>query len=602
MPSKPVEHVEKGDRSPSSHRRLTPEPQKSPNALRKSPIVAAIAFVGGKVGAIARLRLSPAFLGGFASAIASTATLASYPSNPLGRYLYQEFLDVQPLATAAVGATLLDLSAEAAIVEVPIPRPLPEIHDYARKAKVPVFMYHDILPRKEVFFDVTPRELRADFEFLRRQEITPVSLDDLVLHLRTGAPLPEKPVLLSFDDGYGGHYEYVYPLLKEYSYPATFAIYTNKMELKGGRTSVTWEQLQEMAADPLVTLTSHSISHPNDLRELNDEDLDREVFESKQILEERLGIEIKYFTYPVGKSDDRVRERVAAAGYIAGLSMKDGNTKFANNSEDLLQIARFGQSRLEQVSPQAWGGYPLPRADGGFNFSTPIRRQRHRVGRHEIMLITGGRPLTIHDNTRDQVQNIIRGTEAIAAVDGTFFSLRYLTSNKLFGPALSSISRNEENFIPGDPGENPLLANRPLVLIGPESANFVPFDPDRHNTMEGLQAELAAVTDAFVGAAWLVREGEAQPRESFGKLYGFDAYRFRAFWGINLAGQPVVGASMNPIDSVSLGKVLEELGFRDAIMLDSGASTSLVYRGDSQMIFTPRPVPHVVALFAPSAQ
>ena len=54
--------------------------------------------------------------------------------------------------------------------------------------------------------------------------------------------------------------------------------------------------------------------------------------------------------------------------------------------------------------------------------------------------------------------------------------------------------------------------------------------------------------------------------------------------------------SKEPIDSVALGAALVKAGFRDAVMLDSGASTSLTYKGESQVGYIPRPVPHVVAL------
>ncbi|MEO0685177.1 MAG: polysaccharide deacetylase family protein, partial [Cyanobacteria bacterium J06649_11] len=114
----------------------------------------------------------------------------------------------------------------------------PNIDDKARKAKVPIAMYHDILPKKEVFFDVTPEELEAHFELIKSKGVTPISLDQLTIHLRTGSPLPEKPILLTFDDGYGGHYKYVYPLLKKYNYPAVFSVYTKNMGINTGRSHV----------------------------------------------------------------------------------------------------------------------------------------------------------------------------------------------------------------------------------------------------------------------------------------------------------------------------------------------------------------------------
>jgi peptidoglycan/xylan/chitin deacetylase (PgdA/CDA1 family) len=470
----------------------------------------------------------------------------------------------------------------------------PEIHPDARRAKVPIIMYHDILPQKEVFFDVTPEELRKDFELIKAKGLTPISMDWLMAHLRTGHPLPSKPILLTFDDGYGGHYDYVYPLLKEFKYPALFSIYTEKMDLKGGRTAVTWEQLQEMAADPLVTIASHSVSHPGDLRNLSDEQLEQEIILSKKILEELLARPIHYFTYPVGKFDQRVKDEVEKAGYLSALAMDDVNEQWAGESEDLLAIARFGQSSLEKVIAQVWGGHPLPRRDGGFNFTTPIVQEKFTVKQTPIIMITGGKPNTIHAKSRYQVPEIIADTEAVAAVDGGFFSLKYLDSNVMIGPVLT---HNSQEFIPGNEEENQKLRNRPLVLINDQAVKFIPFVPEQHNTRSGIQQEMLDVRDAFVGAAWLVKNGKPQPAETFGNLFDFDIARHRAFWGLNQGGQPVIGVSARPVDSVSLGKILHELGMRDAIMLDSGASTSLAYKGQSLVGYTPRPVPHVVALY-----
>jgi len=238
--------------------------------------------------------------------------------------------------------------------------PWPSINEQAKLARVPIMMYHDILPTKEVFFDVTPSELEEHFELIKAQGLTPISLDLLMTHLQTGIPLPEKPILLTFDDGYGGHYEYVYPLLKKYGYPAVFSIYIKGVGNNVGRTHVNWEQLREMAANPLVTIASHSVTHPNDLTKLPDEQLQKEIVESKNILETQLGLNIRYFTYPVGKYDPRVANLVSGAGYQLALTMNDLDERFAGASENLLAVSRFGQSKLKEAIAQAWGGPKLP--------------------------------------------------------------------------------------------------------------------------------------------------------------------------------------------------------------------------------------------------
>ncbi len=472
------------------------------------------------------------------------------------------------------------------------PVPWPQIHPRAQQARVPVMMYHDILPEKQVFFDVTPAEFERHLELIQQKGLTPISLDQLVTHLRTGVPLPDKPILLTFDDGYAGHYTYVYPLLKKYGYPAVFSIYTAKVGKQIGRSSLTWEQLRQMAADPLVTIASHSVSHKV-MPGLSIAELETETRESKQILETELGSPIRYFTYPEGKYDASVSAAVQAAGYTAALTMNDQDERLAGQSDNLLAIGRIGQSRLEEMLDVAWGGPALPNWSMGFDFTAPIQRSDAKIDGVSFNFISGGRPITIHADKRYQVPEILKGTNAIAAVDGGFFSLEVLDSNEMLGPVLS---QNTGEFIPGKSGEVPLLRDRPLVLIQADQVEFVPFDPDRHNSLAGIQAQMPGVQDAFVAAGWLVDKGQPQPLERFGRLYSVNEARHRAFWGINQQGQPVIGVSADPIGAVDLGIALAKAGFRDAVMLDSGASTSLAYQGESLVGYIPRPVPHVVAL------
>ncbi len=511
------------------------------------------------------------------SDVTQTATWLEQPANGVGTLI----TNVAPQLLAYLNAT-----------------PFPNINQRARLARVPVMMYHDILPEKKVFFDVTPDEFEAHLQLIQKKGLTPISMDQLVTHLRTGLPLPEKPIVLTFDDGYAGHYSYVYPLLKKYGYPALFAIYTAKVGKHMGRSSLTWEQLREMAKDPLITISSHSVNH-KPMAGMSADQLRIETQESKRILESELGIPIRYFTYPEGRYDAQAIDAVEQAGYNAALTMDDNDERLAGQSESLMAIGRIGQSRLAEMVNVAWGGPKLPSWDRSFDFTTPISRTNAVIDRTPFIFISGGRPITIHAKTRNQVPKILEGTPAVAAVDGGFFSLEFLDSNEMLGPVYSQV---EGEFIPGKRGENPFLDKRPLVLISAHAVKFVPFDHNKHNTLEGIQAEMPDVTDAFVAGGWLVENGQPQPVERFGRLYSVNEARHRAFWGINEAGQPQIGVSQEPIGSVDLGIALAKAGFRDAVMLDSGGSTSLAYKGASLVGYTPRPVPHVVALVPPSVE
>lgn len=138
--------------------------------------------------------------------------------------------------------------------------------------------YHDaqdiLLPEpKKSEMLVTAEHLAQHFEWLKRNGYTPVSIEQIIQARQGKITLPEKAILLSFDDGYVNFYETIYPLLKLYQYPAVFAVVSSWLEpeagkmIKYGKTLLprkaflSWDQIKEMQASGLVEIASHSHDH-----------------------------------------------------------------------------------------------------------------------------------------------------------------------------------------------------------------------------------------------------------------------------------------------------------------------------------------------------
>ena len=126
-----------------------------------------------------------------------------------------------------------------------------------------VISYHDV--RDDVaksgdpdVYAVNTRNLIQQFDWLAANGYHPVSMAQLVRHVKQGEPLPERPVLLTFDDGLRSVYTKAFPLLRAYNYPAVVAVVTSWLELPEGQNfdygprffgrddCVTWDQLKEM--------------------------------------------------------------------------------------------------------------------------------------------------------------------------------------------------------------------------------------------------------------------------------------------------------------------------------------------------------------------
>lgn len=226
----------------------------------------------------------------------------------------------------------------------------PQVAPGGHSPYVAVIVWHDVVPAKEVWFDTTLETFRAQLREIRRGGYHVVTLQALREHLERGAPLPSRPLVLTFDDDGHGIYENAYPLLARYRFPATVFVHTNYV----GRTTHmkrhnTWAQLERMSHSGLITIQSQTANHPPDLRALSDADVVHEYTLSRSSLVYHLGRNhpIYAIVYPQDNYDARVERLAYENGYELGFTEDWGN---AGDSANLLEIHRYSAlTRFDQA-------------------------------------------------------------------------------------------------------------------------------------------------------------------------------------------------------------------------------------------------------------
>lgn len=118
--------------------------------------------------------------------------------------------------------------------------------------RVPILMYHSILrdSARQGKYVISPAVLAADLDALQEKGYTAVTVSDLLAYVQDGADLPEKPVMITFDDGYYNNYIYAYPLLKQRGMKAVVSIIGSQTALftDNGEENAYWSHLAGLTA------------------------------------------------------------------------------------------------------------------------------------------------------------------------------------------------------------------------------------------------------------------------------------------------------------------------------------------------------------------
>jgi len=180
----------------------------------------------------------------------------------------------------------------------------------------PILLYHHVSDAGYGSrYYVTLDDFRAQMETLRDWGYTSITVSDLVNVLINGGELPDRPVVITFDDGNINIYQNAFPIMHEMGFIGTLYIVANRLD---ARLFINSEQLREMANDGWE-IGSHGMSHA-DLT-LDSSSVRYEVLQSRLTLEDAIGEPVNTFAYPYGKTDEFVTNQVSEYGYHAGMGL-----------------------------------------------------------------------------------------------------------------------------------------------------------------------------------------------------------------------------------------------------------------------------------------
>lgn len=235
---------------------------------------------------------------------------------------------------------------------------------------LPVIMYHSVKPNNCGKDSITPWEFENDLKYLKENGYETITMLQLINYCGGNGNLPEKPVILSFDDGYYNNYKYVYPLLQKYDMCIVFSIITRAVEKFSLKPSdnvnyshATWDQINEMLGSGLVEIQNHSYDlHKygsnrvgcgqikGELLEKYEEVLCDDINKSQTLIKEMTGTTPTTFAYPYGKYNDNTVEILKNQGFQATLSCEYGLNLINKSGEtDLFNLKRICRAHNQSI-------------------------------------------------------------------------------------------------------------------------------------------------------------------------------------------------------------------------------------------------------------
>lgn len=218
------------------------------------------------------------------------------------------------------------------------------------KDKVLILAYHRVTSSGKDPMAISVDDFRAQMDYFQGRGYSTLTLEEFFAASTQGRE-PGKTFVITFDDGYRDNYIFAFPVLKLFSFRATFFLTTdfvgkeelfpwdrrkNWAEVVEEDLPLTWEQVYEMR-EYGMEFGSHTCSHRY-LDELPEAEMLEEIFKSKRYLEQKFGSGVNSFCYPSGRLNQKVKDEVRRAGYLGAVV----TPRCRQLDEDLYSLKRIG--------------------------------------------------------------------------------------------------------------------------------------------------------------------------------------------------------------------------------------------------------------------
>ncbi|PKO23602.1 MAG: hypothetical protein CVU38_03180 [Chloroflexi bacterium HGW-Chloroflexi-1] len=219
--------------------------------------------------------------------------------------------------------------------------------------RAPILMYHYVSEPPQDADDirqdlsVPPERFDDHLRYLSDAGYHVITLDDLLYALTQGRALPDKPIILTFDDGYEDNYLNAFPLLQKYGMVGEFFIMTDVVNAKTAGY-MTWAQIEEMARVG-QRFGSHSRDHP-DLWGKSVDYLVWQALGGMEAIQEHLGYHPRWISYPSGSYDAQVIAVYKSANYWGGLTTHQGATHTPGDIFELTRVRVRGSHTAQDLA------------------------------------------------------------------------------------------------------------------------------------------------------------------------------------------------------------------------------------------------------------
>jgi peptidoglycan/xylan/chitin deacetylase (PgdA/CDA1 family) len=235
-----------------------------------------------------------------------------------------------------------------------------------RTQDAPRVLYYHRVDEDDQRSCVRPEQFHNQLRYLSTSGRQILTLDDLYRSLEMGHSLPQRSIVLTFDDGFADNYIHAYPALRTFGFPATIFLTVGFI---GASTlpvlsdthrellPLTWEQVNEMNRHG-VSFGSHTLTHPS-LPQLPGEEARREIYTSRLLLQEKLGHSIPFFCYPRGAVTPSIKEIVRQAGYTGACSVHPGPVRVKSDRFALPRTYIGRDDTLDDFHKKLCGAYDV---------------------------------------------------------------------------------------------------------------------------------------------------------------------------------------------------------------------------------------------------